>query len=180
MSNAQAFKIIWKIECIGKMNWKKNWLIESSDFSYGSRWMTKALNALGYGIGRWETRRLMKKSHIFVRYQKKYKLTRNNNHQPLYVTMFYNANLRLISLINRMFLILPMFGLKKAVFVWWLWLTSRKILAIIIRFFGADIIFVAKAFWERLKPPTWIQPCPMKSVSTLWLTASVMFSKWPR
>jgi len=58
--------------------------------------MTKALNALGYGIGRWETRRLMKKSHIFVRYQKKYKLTRNNNHQPLYVTMFYNANLRLI------------------------------------------------------------------------------------
>ena len=87
-------------------------IYESSHFSYGSRRMTKALNALGYGIGRWETRRLMKKSHIFVRYQKKYKLTRNNNHQPLYVSMFYNANLRLISLIKRMFLILPMFGLK--------------------------------------------------------------------
>ena len=58
---------------------------ESSHFSYGSRRMTKALNALGYRIGRRKTRRLMKVAHIFVRYRKKYKVTTNSNHQrPIY------------------------------------------------------------------------------------------------
>ena len=45
-------------------------IYESSHFSYGSRRMTKALNALGYRLGRRKTRRLMKIAHIFVRYKK--------------------------------------------------------------------------------------------------------------
>jgi len=66
------------------MNWMKK-ISESSHFSYGSRRMTKALNALGYRIGRRKTRRLMKVAHIFVRYRKKYKVTTNSNHQrPIY------------------------------------------------------------------------------------------------
>ena len=58
---------------------------KSSHFSYGSRRITKVLNALGYRIGRRKTRILMKVAHIFVRYRKKYKVMTNSNHQrPIY------------------------------------------------------------------------------------------------
>ena len=66
------------------IDWMKK-ISKSSHFSYGSRRITKALNALGYRIGGRKTRRLMKVAHIFVRYRKKYKVTTNSNHQrPIY------------------------------------------------------------------------------------------------
>lgn len=52
----------------------KEWIkriAESSKNSYGSRRMKKALNALGFTIGRSKTQRLMKESSVFVRYRKK-------------------------------------------------------------------------------------------------------------
>lgn len=64
--------------------WMKK-VAESSKNSYGSRRMKKALNALGFPIGRSKTRRLMKEASIYVRYRKKYKVTTNSNHKkPLF------------------------------------------------------------------------------------------------
>jgi len=66
------------------IEWLKK-LAESSRNTYGSRRMTKALNALGYPIGRNKTRRLMKEAGVWVRYRKKYKVTTNSKHKkPLF------------------------------------------------------------------------------------------------
>lgn len=66
------------------LEWTKK-ISESSKFSYGSRRIMKALNALGYPVGRKKTRRLMKEAGVFVRYRKKYKVTTNSNHKkPLF------------------------------------------------------------------------------------------------
>ena len=66
------------------VGWMKK-IAESSKNSYGSRRMKKALNALGFPIGRSKTRRLMKEASIYVRYRKKYKVTTNSNHKkPLF------------------------------------------------------------------------------------------------
>lgn len=47
--------------------------------------MRKALNALGYPIGRDKTRRLMKEAGVWVRYRKKYRVTTNSKHKkPLF------------------------------------------------------------------------------------------------
>lgn len=51
-----------------------------SEYSHGSRRMKKALNSLGYPVGRRYTRRLMKEAGIQVRYKKKYKVTTNSKH----------------------------------------------------------------------------------------------------
>ena len=60
-------------------------IAESSHYSYGSRRMRKALNALGYPVGRDKSKTLMKEADVQVRYRKKYKVTTNSNHkQPLY------------------------------------------------------------------------------------------------
>jgi putative transposase len=62
----------------------KEWIkkiAESSKNSYGSRRMKKALNALGFPIGRSKTQRLMKEASIYVRFRKKYKITTNSNHK---------------------------------------------------------------------------------------------------
>lgn len=56
-------------------------MAEASDYSYGSRRMRKALNILGFPIGRQKARALMKQAGIQVRYRKKYKVTTNSNHQ---------------------------------------------------------------------------------------------------
>lgn len=59
------------------------WLVriaESSHFTYGTRRMKNALNALGYAIGRRKTRSLMREANVFVRYKKKYRVTTNSNH----------------------------------------------------------------------------------------------------
>lgn len=62
------------------ISWIKE-ISRSSDNSYGSRRMRKALNALGYPIGRNRTRKLMKEAGVMVRYRKKYKITTNSNHR---------------------------------------------------------------------------------------------------
>jgi putative transposase len=60
-------------------------IAKESGYSYGSRRMKKALNCLGYPVGRRLTRRLMKEAGIQVRYKKKYKVTTNSNHkQPVF------------------------------------------------------------------------------------------------
>lgn len=56
-------------------------IAEASEYSYGSRRMKRALNALGYPVGRRYSRRLMKEAGIQVRYKKKYKVTTNSNHK---------------------------------------------------------------------------------------------------
>lgn len=58
--------------------------------------MRKALNALGYPVGRRKTKSLMKDAQVFVRYRKKYKVTTNSKHkQPIYENILnrqFNVN----------------------------------------------------------------------------------------
>ena len=65
-----------------------NFVKEISDKSkqtYGSRRMQRALNALGYPVGRNKAKKLMKEAGVMVRYRKKYKVTTNSNHKkPLF------------------------------------------------------------------------------------------------
>lgn len=71
-------------ECHEMLEWVKK-VSESSQYSYGSRRLRKALNALGYPVGRKKTQRLMKEAGVFVRYRKKYKATTNSKHKkPLF------------------------------------------------------------------------------------------------
>jgi len=66
------------------LDWLKK-IAESSRYTYGSRRMKNALNALGYPIGIRKTKRLMREASVFVRYRKKYKVTTNSKHsKPLY------------------------------------------------------------------------------------------------
>lgn len=66
------------------INWVKQ-ISEASKFTYGSRRIRKALNALGFPVGRRKTRSLMHEANVFVRYRKKYKVTTNSNHkQPVF------------------------------------------------------------------------------------------------
>lgn len=62
------------------LDWVKK-ISESSDFTYGGRRMKKALNALGYPIGRNKAKRLMNEAGVFVRYRKKYKVSTNSKHK---------------------------------------------------------------------------------------------------
>ena len=58
---------------------------DESGHSYGSRRMTRALNALGYPLCRQKARKLMREAGVQVRHRKKYKVTTNSNHKhPLY------------------------------------------------------------------------------------------------
>ena len=60
-------------------------LAEASDYSYGKRRMKRALNALGYPVGRYKARSLMREAGVQARYRKKYKVTTNSNHkQPVF------------------------------------------------------------------------------------------------
>ncbi len=60
-------------------------IAKSSHYTYGSRRIGKALNALGYPVGRWKARSLMRKAGVQVRYRKKYKVTTDSNHkQPVF------------------------------------------------------------------------------------------------
>lgn len=71
-------------EHLEMLDWIRK-ISESSDHTYGSRRIRKALNALGFPVGRRKTRRLMKEANVFVRYRKKYKVTTNSNHKkPLF------------------------------------------------------------------------------------------------
>lgn len=64
--------------------WVKK-ISESSDSTYGGRRMKKALNALGYPVGRNKAKKLMNEAGVFVRYRKKYKITTHSKHkQPVF------------------------------------------------------------------------------------------------
>jgi putative transposase len=66
------------------VDWIKK-ISKSSQYSYGSRRIRKALNALGFPLGRNKTRALMREAGILVRYRKRYKVTTNSNHKkPLF------------------------------------------------------------------------------------------------
>ena len=60
-------------------------IAKSSHYSYGSRRMKRALNALGYPVGCFQARSLMREAGVKARYPKKYKVTTNSNHkQPVF------------------------------------------------------------------------------------------------
>ncbi len=58
---------------------------KASGRSYGSRRMARALQALGYPVGRYKARSLMQQAGVSVRYRKKYKVTTNSKRrQPVF------------------------------------------------------------------------------------------------
>jgi len=60
-------------------------IAKSSDDTYGSRRIKKALNVLGYPVSRDKARKLMREANVQVRHRKKYKVTTNSNHkQPVF------------------------------------------------------------------------------------------------
>ena len=60
-------------------------IAKSSHDSYGSRRIGKALNALGYRVGRWKARRLMREAGVQVKHRRKYKVTTHSDHkQPVF------------------------------------------------------------------------------------------------
>ncbi len=60
-------------------------IAKSSEYTYGSRRMKEALNALGYPVSREKARRLMREANVRARQRKKYKVTTNSNHrQPVF------------------------------------------------------------------------------------------------
>lgn len=54
---------------------------EASGQTYGSRRMAKALGLLGYRVGRYQARRLMREAGVWVRYRRRYRATTNSNHR---------------------------------------------------------------------------------------------------
>ena len=66
------------------LEWVKK-IAESSGYSYGSRRMRKALNALSFPVSRNKARKLMREAGVQAKQRKKYKVTTNSNHkQPVY------------------------------------------------------------------------------------------------
>ena len=66
------------------LEWVKEIALRS-DFSYGSRRIKKALNALSYCVSRNKARKLMCEAGVSVRRKKKYKVTTDSKHQnPVY------------------------------------------------------------------------------------------------
>jgi len=66
------------------LEWVKE-VAQGSDYSYGSRRMKRALNALGYPMSRNRARNLMREADVQARHRKKYKVTTNSNHkQPVF------------------------------------------------------------------------------------------------
>ena len=60
-------------------------IAEASDFTYGERRMKQALNALGFPVSRYMTKKLMREAKVWVRSKKKFKVTTDSNHkQPVY------------------------------------------------------------------------------------------------
>ena len=60
-------------------------IARSSNYSYGSRRIGKALNVLGYPVGRWKARRLMREAGVQVKHRRKYKVTTHSDHkQPVF------------------------------------------------------------------------------------------------
>jgi putative transposase len=60
-------------------------IAEETDYTYGVRRMKKALNLLGYPVGKQMTRSLMTEAGVKVKQRKKYKVTTNSDHkQPVF------------------------------------------------------------------------------------------------
>ena len=60
-------------------------IAKSSNHSYGSRRIGKALNAQGYPVGRWKARSLMREAGVQVKHRKRYKVTTDSHHkQPVF------------------------------------------------------------------------------------------------
>ena len=60
-------------------------IAKSSNYSYGSRRIGKALNTLGYPVGRWKARSLMREAGVQVKHRRKYKVTTHSDHkQPVF------------------------------------------------------------------------------------------------
>jgi putative transposase len=51
-----------------------------SDKSYGSRSLSKGLKGLGYSVGRYQARRLMRKAGVESKQRRRYKVTTQSNH----------------------------------------------------------------------------------------------------
>jgi len=56
-------------------------IAHSCGYTYGSRRMKRALNAKGYPVGRWKTRKLIREAGVMVRHRRKYKVTTDSSHQ---------------------------------------------------------------------------------------------------
>ena len=56
-------------------------IADASDFTYGVRRMKRALNSLGYPVGKQRTRALMTEAGVSVIRRRKYKVTTNSDHQ---------------------------------------------------------------------------------------------------
>ncbi len=66
------------------LEWVKK-IAKSSKYSYGSRRMKEALNALSYPVSRNKAGKLMKEAGVKARQRRKYKVTTNSNHkQPVF------------------------------------------------------------------------------------------------
>ncbi len=66
------------------LDWVKR-IAESSDDSYGSRRMKRALGALSYPVSRQKARALMREAGVQARTKKKFRNTTNSNHKhPVY------------------------------------------------------------------------------------------------
>lgn len=56
-------------------------IFNNSGESYGSRRMSWALKALGYDVGRYRARRLMRKLKLLAKMRKKFKVTTDGTHR---------------------------------------------------------------------------------------------------
>lgn len=66
-------------EHVEMIEWVED-IAESSKKTYGSRRMAKALQALGYRVGRYRARRLMRDAQVWVRYRRRYRATTDSDH----------------------------------------------------------------------------------------------------
>ncbi len=62
-----------KLACVRRLS-------EASDHTYGSRRLAKGLWALGYPVGRYQARGLMREAGIWVRYRRRYRVTTDSRH----------------------------------------------------------------------------------------------------
>ena len=71
--------------------------------SFGSRQMSKHLNAKGYAVGRYKVRKLMKKAGISCKQRRRYKVTTDSNHAHAIAANHLNREFR-VSAPNRVWL----------------------------------------------------------------------------
>ena len=75
-----------------KLNSKTVQLFKENKFVFGSRRLSYELKKAGYDVGRYQTRTLMKKLALQVRYPKKFKVTTDSNHKESISTNILDRN----------------------------------------------------------------------------------------